>query len=165
MSDPFQLAVMLALMLVSIGGGIAIGIVAGRRSGIAAALAAGLTWLVGMGSTGMAFAHLAGVLYTATNRGDYTYNFRFASLLLVGILIVVAGLLCIAAVPGLVQRRRPAWGRAVSGTLLLLIVCAPLSPVQPDLAGVLTQLGILLLVVLLTARRWLVPGPTIAPAV
>jgi hypothetical protein len=93
------------------------------------------------------------VLYTAAGRGDYySYNFRFAALLLVGILIVVAGALCIAAVPGLARRQRPAWDRAVSGTLLLLVVNAPLVPVQPDLAGALSILGTVNLAVLLSAR-------------
>jgi hypothetical protein len=115
-------------------------------------LAAGVTLLVGLFSTISGGAHLYGVIVTAAWRISYAYDFRFASLLLVGILIVVSGALCIAAVGGLLNARRPAWDRAVSGTLLLLLVTVPLIPVQYELAGGLTLVGAVNLVILLGLR-------------
>jgi hypothetical protein len=165
MSDQFQSEVLSALMLVIWGGAVAVG-VAGRRSGVVSAMVTSVAWLVGAGSIGLAGAHLVGVLYTAAGRGVYySYNFRFAALLLVGIMLVLAGALCVAAVPGLSRRRGSGWSRALSGALLLIIVATPLIPVQPQLAGAKALGGTVLLVVLLTARRWLVHGPTVAPAV
>ena len=92
------------------------------------------------------------MLVTAGVR-DYPYNFRYAALLLVGIVIVYGGVLCIAAVSGLARRKRAAVSRAASGLLLLIIVSVPLIPMQPELAGGLTFVGTLNLVILLLVRR------------
>ena len=73
------------------------------------------------------------MITTAAAQG-YGYNFRFAGLLIVGILLVVAGTMCLAAVGGLARRERAAWERALYGTLLLLLVTVPLIPVQPATA-------------------------------
>ena len=71
------------------------------------------------------------MIQTATTRG-YPYDFRYAGLLLVGITIVYSGVLCLWAVRGLARGERPAWDRALSGTILLLLVAVPLIPVEPD---------------------------------
>ena len=49
--------------------------------------AAGMTLFVGLLITVMGLAHLYGVFVTATNKG-YAYDFRLASLVLVGIALV-----------------------------------------------------------------------------
>ena len=66
-------------------------------------------------------AHLEGVIQTAMTRG-YAYNFRLAGLLLIGITLVFGGVLCLSAVRGLARGHRTAWGRAMSGTILLLVL-------------------------------------------
>jgi hypothetical protein len=66
---------------------------------------------------------------TAQSRG-YAYDFRYAGLLLVAITIAYAGVLCLWAVRGLARGQRPAWDRALSGTLLLLLVSVRLVPVE-----------------------------------
>ena len=145
--DPFQDAVLYGLLLVELGGASAIAIVAGRRFGIPTAVAATTTWLVGVQSAGSAIGHLVAVVYTAQG-GNYSYNFRYAALLLVGILITLAGAICLSALTELRSGRQPDWGRALRGTLLLLVITGPLVPVQPALAGGLTALGLVNLAVL-----------------
>ena len=81
-------------------------------------LAAGTTLLLGGLATLMGSAHLDGVLVTAGRR-HYAYDFRFAGLLLLGFTITFAGILCLTAVRGLARARRPAWDRALIGTLLM----------------------------------------------
>ena len=96
-------------------------------------------------------AHLFGVIVTAT-RGRYpAYEFRFAALLIIGMTVVYGGLVCITAMRGLVRGRRSAWGRAVIGTSLIVLVSVPLIPVQPELAGATALLAGLNLVALLGA--------------
>ena len=92
------------------------------------------------------------MLVTAGVR-DYSYDFRYAALLLVGIVIVYGGALCIAAVPGLARRKRAAVSRAGSGLLLLVLVSVPMIPIQPELAGGLTFVGALNLVILWLVRH------------
>ena len=96
------------------------------RPGIVTA-ATGLTLLLGSYTIG-GLAHMQGVMETATRRG-YPYDFRYAGLLIVGITIAFSGVLCLWAVRGLARGQRPAWDRALSGTLLLLLVSVPLIPV------------------------------------
>jgi hypothetical protein len=120
-------------------------------------LAAGLTLFVGLLITVMGLGHLDGVMVTATNQG-YAYDFRLAGLLLVGSTLVFGGGLCLSAVRGLARGHRTAWNRAMSGTLLLLIVLVLMSPVQPDMAPGLSVLAALNLIALLAARLGLQPA-------
>jgi hypothetical protein len=121
------------------------------------AAAALMTLLVGLLITVMGLGHLHGVIVTATGRG-YAYDFRLAALLLVGIALVFGGALCLSAVRGLARRPRNAWGRALIGTLLLLLVLVPLIPMQPDMAPGLSVLAAVNLILLLAARRGLEAG-------
>lgn len=115
-------------------------------------LAAGTCLFVGLLITTMGSAHLYGVMVTATRR-SYAYDFRLAALLVVGIALVFAAALCLTAVRGLARHDRAAWSRALVGTLLLLLVLVPLSPVQPDMAPGLSVLAVVNLIVLLAVRR------------
>jgi hypothetical protein len=121
------------------------------------AAAAGMTLLVGLLISVMGLGHLYGVIVTATERG-YAYDFRLAALLLVGMALLFGGALCLSAVRGLSRGRQTAWGRAVIGTLLLLLVLVPLIPMQPDMAPGLSVLAAATLIVLLAARRGLERG-------
>jgi hypothetical protein len=120
-------------------------------------LAAGASGFVGLLVIIMGLAHLHGVLVTA-NLKAYTYNFRLAALLIVGMALVFAAALCLSAVRGLAHRQRAAWARALIGTLLLLLVFVPLGPVQPAMAPGLSVLAALNLIVLLAALRGLEAG-------
>jgi hypothetical protein len=120
-------------------------------------LAAGTSLFVGLLIIIMGLAHLYGVMVTATRR-SYAYDFRLGALLLVGMALVFAAALCLSAVRGLSRRQRAAWGRALIGTLLLLLVLVPLSPVQPEMAPGLSVLAAVNLIVLLAVRRGLEAG-------
>ena len=76
-------------------------------------------------------------------------------MLSIGIMMVVAGTLCIAAVRGLAHGQRRAWDIAMGGTVLLLLVTVPLVyvPVQGELAAFLAFLAAPNLIVLVVARR------------
>ena len=118
------------------------------------AAVAGMTLLVGLLITVMGLGHLSGVIVTATNKG-YAYDFRLAALLVVGMALAFGGALCLSAVRGLAYGQQTAWGHAVVGTLLLLLVLVPLIPMQPEMAPGLSLLVVVNLIVLIAARRGL----------
>jgi hypothetical protein len=121
------------------------------RPGVVTAAVAVALWM-GLGNIIQGLAHMQGVIETATRRG-YPYEFRYAGLLLVGIMIVYSGVLYLSAVRGLARGERPAWDRALSGTILLLLVALPLIPVEPDNAILQAAVpGTVSLIVLLAAR-------------
>jgi hypothetical protein len=124
------------------------------RPGVVTAAVAVALWL-GLGNTIGGLGHIQGVVETATRRG-YPYDFRYAALLLVGITVAYSGVLCLWAVRGLARGERPAWDRAVSGTILLLLVGVLLIPVEgPGQDNALLQAavpGTVSLIVLLAAR-------------
>lgn len=129
------------------------GVVKATGAGFLAA-AAGLTLYVGLASTIFGGAHLQGVISVAIARG-YVYDFRLAALLLLGMTMVFAGVLCLKAVRGLARRQRRAWDRAISGTILLLLVTAPITPlpVQGELAAFQAFPASVNLIVLVAAWR------------
>ena len=67
--------------------------------------------------------------------------------------MVLAGVLCLTAVRGLVRGQRRAWDRAMIGTLFLLLVTAPITPlpVQGQQAAFLAFPAALNLIVLVAA--------------
>jgi hypothetical protein len=127
------------------------------------AAAAGWTLLVGLNGAIFGAAHLEGVIQVAMERG-YAYDFRLASLLLLGIGMVFASVLCLTAVRGLAHGQRRAWDRAMIGTLLLLVVTIPIVyvPVQGLLAAAQAWPAALNVVVLVGAWRRLEAGVTVA---
>ncbi len=121
------------------------------RPGVVTAAVAVALWM-GVGNILQGLGHIQGVVETATRRG-YPYDFRYAGLLLVGIMIVYSGVLYLWAVRGLARGERPAWDRALSGTILLLLVAVPLIPVEPDNAILQAAVpGTVSLIVLFAAR-------------
>jgi hypothetical protein len=114
-------------------------------------IAAGLSLVVGLLLAIMGAAHLHGVLTVATSRG-YDYDFRLAGLLLVGSTLMFGGALCLSSVRGLARGRPTAWIRAMSGTLLLLLVLLLMIPVQPSMAPALSVLAGVNLIALLAAK-------------
>jgi hypothetical protein len=91
-------------------------------------IAAVTTAFVGGWAVFFAGAHLISVMVAATMGHYPAYAFRFAALLIVGMPLVFGGLVCITAVRGLARGRRSAWGRAVIGTSLIVLVSGPLIP-------------------------------------
>jgi len=126
--------------------------------------AAGMTLLVGLVTTVYGGAHLVGVLGNASRGAYFVYDFRVASMLSIGIMMVVAGTLCIAAVGGLARGHRRAWDIAMAGTVLLLLVTLPLVfvPVQGDLAALLAFLAAPNLILLVFVRRRLEPRDAVS---
>jgi hypothetical protein len=123
----------------------------GPRPGVVTA-AVVVTLGIGLANTIGGLGHIQGVIQTATRQG-YPYDFRYAGLLLVGIMVVYSGVLLLSAVRGLGRGERPAWDRALCGTVLLLLVAVPLIPVEPDNAIFQAAMpGIVSLMVLLAAR-------------
>jgi hypothetical protein len=98
------------------------------RPGVVTAAVVVAVWF-GLGNIIQGLGHIQGVVETATRRG-YPYDFRYAGLLLVGIMIVYSGVLFLWAVRGLARGERPAWDRALSGTILMLLVAVPLIPLE-----------------------------------
>jgi hypothetical protein len=83
-----------------------------------------------------------------------------AALLLLGMTMVFAGVLCLTAVRGLARGQRRAWDRAMIGTLFLLLATAPITPlpVQGQQAAFLAFPAALNLIVLVAAWRQLEVG-------
>ena len=109
---------------------------AGRRHApTALALVAGLDTLCGSESVLLAGAHLTAVIGRAlagkgSGSAPFAYNFRFYSLVLTGLAIVVPGLLCVLSVKGLLRGEKAAWRRALWSSVVLLAVNIPLLPIQ-----------------------------------
>jgi hypothetical protein len=124
------------------------------RPGVVTAAVVVAVWL-GLGNIIQGLGHIQGVVETATRRG-YPYDFRYAGLLMVGIMIVYSGVLFLWAVRGLARGERPAWDRALSGTFLLLLVAVPLIPLEgPGQDNAILQAaipGAVSLIVLFAAR-------------
>jgi hypothetical protein len=142
MTDEFQLAVGRTALVLVVVSSLAVIVVGARRVGIATGIVAGLTWLVGSACAFLASAHLVGVIWTAYRYSSFSWNFRFASLLLVGLWLILAGVLCVAAASEVFRGRPPDWRRAASGALLLALVAGPLVPVQAELAGGVVTLAV-----------------------
>jgi hypothetical protein len=122
--------------------------------------AAATTLIAGLAGTIPGGAHLAGVIGNATSGVYQSYDFRLASLLILGITIAFGGVLCLTAVRGLARGQRRAWDRAVSGTLLMILVALPIGPlpVQGELAAGVWLLAAVALTVLVVAWRQLEPA-------
>jgi hypothetical protein len=143
MTDEFQLAVGRTALVLIVVSSVAVIVVGARRVGIATGIVAGVTWFVGSACGFLASAHLVGVIWTAAYvNTSFSWTFRFASLLLVGFWLILAGVLCIAAASEVLRGRSPDWRRAASGALLLALVAGPLVPVQPELAGGVVTLAV-----------------------
>lgn len=129
------------------------------------AVAAGATLLAGLDAMIFGGAHLQGVIQVATERG-YAYNFRLASLLLLGIMLVFGGLLCLTAVRGLARGLRRAWDRAVIGAVLLLLTAVPMTPLggQGELAGAIALFATASLLAVVAAWRQVEPADALASA-
>jgi hypothetical protein len=147
------------LVLLATAAAIALALRARRRAAPWPAVAAGaVTLFCGALTAGLAALHLAAILGRAlADKGHggapgFAYDFGFYSLVLVGVVILVPALVCVAQAPRLTAGDPRAWRRAAWANLVLVAVNAPLAPIQ-DFAYLLGGLAVVDLVVLLLARR------------
>ena len=127
---------------------------ASRRRQVArpVAVAAALDMGVGLVAVALGLGHLIGVIGVAIRRSEpFAYDFHFASLLLVGLVVVASGALCVAATRRLGRGRRDGWRLALVGAVLLIAFDAPLVPIQ-FFAVLLAALGFVNALVLIKAR-------------
>lgn len=118
-------------------------------------------WLsfYGLVLTAMMLAHSVEILYRTVASGvqggaaTRAYDFRLYSLLLLGALLIWAGVECLRAAPGLSRGSRSARRTALRATLAVLAIVVPLIPLQLVFGTLLTALSILSLAVLTWAAR------------
>jgi len=125
----------------------------------ALAVAAALDTLCGMESLLLVGAHLIAVVGRALSgkgvegAATFVYNFRFYSLVFVGVVIVIAGFYCLIAARGLTRADPLARRRALRASLVILAVNAPLAPIQGFAYG-LAGFAFLNLIGLAVSRKW-----------
>jgi hypothetical protein len=128
--DPGTIA-SLAILAAALAGAVMLARRARRRGATRrVAATAGLHLVAGVAAAGLGVAHLTGVVGAALRRTAFAWDFRFASLLLLGLLVAGAGVLMALAAPRLAAGAAGGRRRARDGALLLLAVNAPLLPVQ-----------------------------------
>ncbi len=129
-----------------------------RRGGRGGFIAMGVVDLVsGLLNFALISIHLAAVLRRALRVDPFVYDFRFVSLILVGLFIAVPGVVCAWTARGIASGDHAAWWRAVWATLVLLAVNGALMPLQMP-AVVLGSLAGVNLVALLALGRWRAAG-------
>jgi hypothetical protein len=122
--------------------------VVGRRVSVAAAVGT----FVGLVALGLGAAHLIGVVAVAIRRtAPFLYDFRFAALLLVGVVIVFAGAVALVAAQRLARADVGARRVGLVGTSLLIASNAVLVPVQQFFGVLLLALGVTNVLALLIA--------------
>ncbi len=67
--------------------------------------------------------------------GGFTYDFRFYSLVLVGLVILFPALVCVLRARRLTEGDLDSWKRVLRASGILLLVNAPLGPIQPFAIG------------------------------
>jgi len=100
----------------------------GSSAGIAAASA--LAFGSGLITVGLAAGHLVGVAITELRRSTPSYTFRVYALLLLGAVLGTLGTRLAIAAIGVARGERAALRTAVTAAVVLLLVNAPLAPIQ-----------------------------------
>lgn len=128
-------------------------------------LAAAASAVCGGANVGLGGAHVHGVVMQALDAATFTYDFRLASLLLIGAWLVVPGGFCLWRVVGLARGRRPAWSGALRATLVLAGVNGLLVPVQgfAVLLGAISAANLVALILL--RRHYRQPAEPVPPSV
>jgi hypothetical protein len=117
-----------------------------------------IDFFCGLITFALAVLHLGAVVGRALlGRGfggaaSFAYDFRFYSLVLVGLLIAVPGFLCVLSAWGLSRGETSAWRRAVYSSGFLLMINVPLIPIQGFAIG-LTGFALLNLIVLWVSQK------------
>jgi len=112
-----------------------------RKVPSAFATVAGLDVFCGLENLLPGGAHLTSVLGQALSGkapeggAPFTYDFRFYSLVLLGVLLVVLGMPCLLAARGLARGDASGWRMAFWSSLSLLVINAPLVTIQDFARG------------------------------
>ena len=91
-----------------------------------------------------------------SGRGEtFEYNFRFYSLIIIGVLLAVPAFLCFRSARGLIWQASDSWNRAVRWSIVLLAVNIPLIPIQGFAVG-FTAFTAVNLSLLFTSRKYFI---------
>lgn len=147
----------LLLALTGLAASVAAFLFARRRAPARLASTAAVVALCGAECLLLGAGHLFGVIGRALSgkgagSASFTYDFRFYSLFLLGALLVVAGSLCLASIPGLAKRSLASWRMAFWSSAFLLALNLPLAPIQ-GFGYVLGGLSLAGIAALLHGRR------------
>jgi hypothetical protein len=123
-----------------------------RHARLAANAAATLSLASAIVVVGSAAAHLFFVALIAFRRSPFVYDFRLYSLLLLGGLLITAGLMLALGAPGVARADPGSLRRTRNAALVLLAVNLPLIPIQ-GAAGPVAGLSLAVLVAVLVAGR------------
>jgi hypothetical protein len=117
------------------------------------AIGAGLVTLAsGLITAALSAAHLVVVLIVALGRSPLVYDFRLYSLVLLGVVLTGLGLLLALAASGLVRGDPPRTRLARNAALMLLLVNAPLAPLQGFAVALAALAAVTLAAVFVRAR-------------
>ncbi|HYI10932.1 MAG TPA: hypothetical protein VEK57_17885 [Thermoanaerobaculia bacterium] len=106
-------------------------------------------------------AHLVAIVVASLGRGrqQFVYSFRFYSLVLLGVLLIMTGLMAAMQAAHLARGHRGAWRASLSVWTAILAINLPLVPLQ-GFAIVFSVLAVLELLLLGGMRRHLGVQPT-----
>jgi len=115
-----------------------------------------MTWLVfyGLALSAMMLGHCFEILSQAVATGmaqkgtSWTYDFRFYSLLLLGVLLIWRGIWYLLAVTKLSRGDMAGWRIALNNTFVVLAIVVPLIPIQTLFAVILSILGAVTILIL-----------------
>ena len=113
-----------------------------------------MVWLAfyGLAISTMMLGHNTENLYQAVAGKTWTYDFRFYSLQLLGILLIGCVTRYLWAVIILTRGEIAGRRMALVNTMVVLAIVLPLIPLQPLFAGILTGLGIITLLILILMK-------------
>lgn len=120
---------------------------------------------------GLGGAHLAAVVgramaSTGTGaEGTFVYDFRFYSLVLLGVLLMAGGLACVSSLRRLTRGEPAGWSLAFWTSIALLAINVPLMPIQGFAVGFSAFLSVNLVILVLTRWRFRNPRlPRVPPS-
>ena len=126
------------------------------RTPAAIVAAGGFTFGYGLLTTVFSALHLVTAARPFLGRNTesaavFIYDFRFYSLMLLGILFVILGSACLRLATGVAQGKFLARQRALGYTVMLLLVNFPLMPLE--VSGIVLSLGALVNILALSVSR------------
>jgi hypothetical protein len=149
------------LALVAVVGGTIWFAAAARGRGAGALAAVGtVTFFVGALIGLLGAAHTVAVIGRALRQPVFEYHFRLYSLVLLGACQIAGGFRCLSTSWSLSRGDAEAWKTALGVSTLLLMVNAPLVPIQGFATGFCALLVVTLVTLIATRRQF---APTVGP--
>ncbi len=118
-------------------------------------LTAGYSYLAGGLVAALGLAHLVAVVLRAVNQArkeQFVYDFRFYSLLLLGVFLIAAGISASNKAANLAHGERGAWKASLTVWIIILAINLPLVPLQ-SFAVFFSALAVLELLLLVSLRK------------